>query len=158
MEKFKKEEKKMKRPLTLTGFIIGTVALGIQTIFELIGIALIFELLTATGAPGAIVFGVVGLLTIALVVVSLVFNILGITAWNKNAEGYQKKRKFVITAVVLNFVVVLLMLIGMLMGSFSVISLIVMLALIATNVLAIVDLAREKNKVAPVAAEETVEE
>ena len=138
----------MKRPMTLVAFILTIVMLSIDAILELIGIAFIFEIFAAAEAPGMIILGVIALITIALIVVSLVFNILGITAWNKDAQGYQKKRKFVITAVVLNFVLVLLMLISMFTGAFSVMSVLLLLALVAGNVLAIVDLAREKKKVA----------
>lgn len=123
----------MKRTLTLVGFIISTVFLGIDAVLELIGLPLVFALFTE---PALIFVAVIALATIALVIVSLVFNIIGITAY----KNYDKRKKSVKTAIVLNFILVGLLLVSMIMGSFAIMSILLVLALVAANVLAIIDL------------------
>ena len=137
----------MKRPMTLIGFIIATVFCGIYTLVQLFGLAVIIDLLTATGVTGGATLAVVMILTIALCVLALVFNAVAISAWGKNPEGYKKKRGMVITATVFNFIIMLLLIIGMASGVVGVLDVLLLIAVLATNVLAYIDLGLEKRRV-----------
>ena len=95
------------------------------------------------------VVAIVMLLVVALVVVSLVFNSISISAWNKSVAEFPKKKGKVVTAVVLNFVLVALLIISAIMSSMiTVMPVLLILGLVATNVLALVDLSLEKKRVA----------
>lgn len=139
----------MKRPMTLTAFIISTVLLGIDLILELISLPAVFALFgLAEGDVMVAVVAIVMLLVIALVVVSLVFNSISISAWNKSVAEFPKKKGKVVTAVVLNFVLVALLIISAIMSSsITVMPVLLILGLVATNVLALVDLSLEKKRV-----------
>lgn len=146
----------MKRVMTLVGFIVATALLGIYSLIQLIGVAAIIDLLTATGVQGGALLAVVIIITLALCVLALVFNAIAITAWKKDAAGYKKKKAMVITATVFNFVIILLLIIGMASGAVGVLDVLLLLALLAANVLAYVDMGLEKKRTA--VAQEQVEE
>lgn len=145
----------MKRVMTLVGFIISTVLLGIYSLIQLIGIAAIIDALSAVGAEGSATLAIVLIITIALCVLALVFNAIAITAWKKDAAGYKKKKGMVITAIVFNFILILFLIIGMASGVVGVLDILLLIALIAANVLAFVDMGLEKKRVA--AAQQPVE-
>lgn len=134
----------MKRVMTLVGSIIGVVFDAIFSLIMLIGITAILEMLD--GATGSIVFAIVGILALSLGVVALVFNAMSIGAFSCSPEKFAQKRKFLITAIVLNFVLALLLLIS-LCGTFNAFNMIVFLASIAAAVLIIVDLSIERGRV-----------
>ena len=148
--------------MTLIGFIIATSLLGIYTIIQLVGIAAIIDFLSATtGVEGGATLAVVLIITLALCVLALVFNAIAISAWNKDPAGYKKKKGLVITATVFNFVIILLLIIGMVSGACGVLDVLLLPALIAANVLAYVDMGLEKKRVASaqlVEKDETVTE
>lgn len=148
----------MKRPLTLIGFILGTVMHSIYTVAELFLIALIIDLIVSAGATTSVFTAVILLITVALSIVSLIFNAIAISAWNKSPEGYRKKRGIIITAIVFNFIVVFFLVIGMTSGSVGVLDILLMLSIIAANVLAFVDLGREKRRVARLQEKQVITE
>lgn len=143
----------MKRPMTLTAGILATVMHSVYTIFELIVFAALIDAVAGAGSGAATVVVIMGL-TLALSVVSIVFNAIAITAWNKDAERFIKKRGMVITAIVFNFIVALFIIIGMIAyAAVGVVDVLLLLVCIASNVLYIVDLCLEKKRVAKLAGE-----
>ena len=138
----------MKRPMTLTGAILGTVVNAVLTV--LMAIALVAILDFAGGAEGIATVMIVGILELAVFVVALVMNIIAITAWAKDAAGFKKKRGILITAVVFNFIGAIIAFI-----TASVAYILMALVLIAAAVLFIVDVALEGKRVK--AAEQPVE-
>lgn len=133
----------MKRPLTLTGFILGTIFLGIEAIA---GLILFIDFMNYTG--NSIVIVALGL-ALALSIVSLIFNAISIPAWNKSPEVYRRKRGIIITAIVFNFIIVLFTIIGFASGETNpnMLTILEILGIIAANVLGIIDLTRESKKV-----------
>ncbi len=146
----------MKRPMTLTAFIIGTVVQAIYACFSLFTLTLVIDLLSAsTETTGVVTVVALCLVELAFAVVSLVLNALAIKAWNKSPEFYTKGKGKIITATVFNFIMIVLLIIGI-AGSTEgvpVLNILIILALIATNVLAYVDLGLEKKRVAKLEAE-----
>lgn len=134
----------MKRPLTLTSAILGTVFQGILSLSSVI---LFIELIDYLEGS-ALTF--VLLLTIAIAVLGLIFNILSIPAWNKTPEVFRKKRGFIITAVVFNLVVVVLSLIGYAGGEarVNILSILMLIGLTTASVMFIVDMAIEGKRAA----------
>lgn len=135
----------MKRVMTLVGGIIGVVFDAIYSVIMLIGIAAILDLLA--GAEGSALFAVIGILETVLGIVTLILNAVTIGAYNCAHEKYAKKRGLIITAVVFNFLLALLLIIS-LASAVTLITILVMLASIATGVLLIVDLCLENKRVA----------
>lgn len=139
----------MKRPMTLTGAILGTVAQAIYTCFSLFSLTLIIDLLSAGANSGAATIVAIMLLDLALAVTTLILNALSITTWKKSPELYRKKRGLLIATTVFNFIFVLLSIISMVMnGQAAVLSIIICIVLVATNVLFYVDLGLESKRVA----------
>ena len=137
----------MKRPMTLTASILGTVMHSVYSIIELYVLILLLDY--AGGVNGSGIVMVSTAIALALSIIALVFNAISIAAWNKSQDNFKKKRKFVITAIVFNFIVILFIIIGLLMsGSLAVLDIITLIVLIAANVLFIVDLAIEKKRFA----------
>ncbi len=152
----------MKRPMTLTAFIMGTVVQAIYACFSLFTLTLVIDVLSAsTDTTGAATVLALCLVELAFAVVSLVLNALVIKAWNKSPEFYKKEKGKIIAATVFNFIMIVLLIIGI-AGSTEgvpVLNIIIILALIATNVLAYVDLGLERKRVEKLEAEgATVEE
>lgn len=88
---------------------------------------------------------IVVIFTVALV--SLVFNAFAIAFWNKSKDDFKKSKGLLVTAVVLNFVFVLLELIALVTLTryigFMIVSAIVSLLVLAANILAIISLCIE---------------
>lgn len=139
----------MKRPMTLVGGILGTVVQCLL-VYEAFTLTVLFgELLgSATDGSGVLLMTITILLLVTCVV-ALIFNAIAIAAWAKPANLYRKKRGYIITAVVLNFIIVLLALIGFSSnGAITSVAGLEILALIASGVLFIVDLSIEGKRVA----------
>ena len=134
----------MKRIMTLVGAIIGVVFDAIFSLLMLIGIAALLELLD--GVSGSALIGVIGILLTALGVVTLVFNAMAISVFSCDHEKYLNKRKFLITAIVMNFILALLSFIVMCV-EFSAMYLLLFLASVAASVLIIVDMSLESKRV-----------
>lgn len=139
----------MKRPMTLVAFIISTVFLGIEALLELIALIETINVAIKWGASSLTTSIIISILLYGVVVVAIVFNAISISAWNKNKEGFKKKKSKIITAIVFNFIVVLFALISLIVGASAPVAFLVLifLALVATNVLAFVDLGIEKNRI-----------
>ena len=124
----------MKRPMTLTGGILGTVANAVFSVMFVLAMTIIFQ----TGLIGAIILGV---LELAVVVVGLVLSILAIVAWNKDAGAFKKKKALLIVCAAFNLIGAIL---GFITG--SVLYIILSLVLIASAVLLIVDVCLEGKR------------
>lgn len=148
----------MKRPLTLTSAILGTVFQGILALESVILFIAMMDLVA--GATGAGTLAIVMIITIAIAVLGLIFNILSIPAWNKAPEVFRKKRGVIITAIVFNLLIVVLSLIGYAGEGTTVnfLSILMLLCLIASSIMFIVDLATEKKRVAELEAQNATEE
>lgn len=125
----------MKRPLTLSGAIIGTVANAVLTIVFIYNAAICLSY----GAELTSV-GILCLVECLFSLTALVLDIFSILAWNKDFNGYKKRKGIIITSVVFDFLPTLYLILN-----FIVVNLIFALALIAANVLKIIDLARENK-------------
>ncbi len=143
----------MKRPMTLVAFILSTVFLGIDTILELISIPALIQIISS--GYGSAMGGVIAItiILIAFIIVALVFNAICIPKWSASVGEYAGKRGFIITTVVLNFIIVLLMIISMAIGAITVMAVLLLLVLTATNVLVLIDLNMEKARVQAMATE-----
>ena len=131
--------RKMKRPLSLVGFIVATAVLGIDLMFEFIGLAVLLGL-------GGFLWVFIGLIGIAFVIVALVFNAISISSWNKKPENY--KKGFVLATVIINFALVLFLIIGLALGSTAILmSILLIHALVATNVLVLIDLSKANKEI-----------
>lgn len=151
----------MKRPLTLTAGILGIVSHAVILVFSLInlimGIALLGEGASAGAdanilASAGIVMFVMFAVAIVIGILGLIFNILSVKTWNKDAEVYKAKKGKTICAIVFNF----LGIIAVFLVMNIILAILLMLVLIAAGVLAIVDVCLEKKRV-PASAEATVE-
>lgn len=149
----------MKRPVTILGGIFGVLAQSLFSIIMLVGSAMMITqwamLIEAQAFEELemIVPGLVGVLIFtALTLVTLLMNAIALSSWKKNKAGFKKRRGFIVSAIVLNFILCFV-----LIGSLSASNIVFMadiapfvmllLLIVTANVLYIVDLAREKNKV-----------
>ncbi|MBQ8444034.1 MAG: hypothetical protein IJX25_01595 [Clostridia bacterium] len=132
----------MKRPMTLTGGILATVANAIVSVLMAIGLVAIFEVLAGAEVTGTFTVLIVALLELAVFVVALVMSIIAITAWAKDAAGFKKKKAILIVAAVFNFIGAIIAFIA---G--SIFYILLALVMIAAAVLFIVDVALEGKRV-----------
>lgn len=157
----------MKRPVSLAGAIVSTVASGVflvMSVITLVGammaIAAIAGAMSEIGSTGSGITVAYGILLAFISIVMLAFGIstfvLSVKMFkyvNGTHEEYVAKKRKTITLIVLNFIVVLLCL-YLAISSVSdeggelnlVLYLIILLAFIACNVLLIIDLAKEKKR------------
>lgn len=140
----------MKRPMTLVGGILGTVANAIFAVMYVLAFSIIIEF---AGSVGFATVLVVALLELAVVLVGLILSILSIVAWAKAAEAFKKKKAIIITAAVFNILGAIL---GFIAGTAFYI--VLALVLVATAVLFIVDVCLEGKRAAKAAAVENTEE
>ena len=124
----------MKRPMTLTGGILGTVANAIFSVMFVLAMTVIFQ----TGVASLII---VGILELAVFVVGLVLSILSIVAWNKDTGAFKKKKALLIVCAAFNLIGAVL---GFITG--SVLYIILSIVLIAAAVLLIVDVCLEGKR------------
>ena len=146
----------MKRPMTLTGFIISTVMIAVYAGFSLFTLTLMIDLFSmANQTTGLVTVLALCLVELAFAVVSLVLNAISIRAWNKSPELYKKAKGKIITATVFNFILIVLLIIGIAgtTEGVPVLNILIILALIASNVLAYVDLGMEKKRALKLEAE-----
>ena len=157
----------MKRPVSLAGAIVSTVASGVflvMSVITLVGammaIAAIAGAMSEIGSTGSGITVAYGILLAFISIVMLAFGIstfvLSVKMFkyvNGTHEEYVAKKRKTITLIVLNFIVALLCL-YLAISSVSdeggelnlVLYLIILLAFIACNVLLIIDLAKEKKR------------
>ncbi len=153
----------MKRPLALTAYLLSTISMAIYVLLYLIGTIKIFT--WADGFNFSIIFI---LLITAIFGVTLALNAASISTFKASPEKYKKKKATAVTAIVFNFITVLLLFISLVAMSSSVgaflifpivalilndafiaIVVIVLVCVLAASILAIVDLCLENKRVAP---------
>lgn len=140
----------MKRPLSLVAFIAGAIIQTIYVFFALFLLTLFIDVLSTDGVDATGIVSLIVILAFELVfaIVSLIFNALSISSWNKSSEVYKKKRGIIITAIVLNFIFVVFMIVAFVIGvSTSALNIIVMVLLTIVDALAIIDLILENKRV-----------
>ena len=134
----------MKRVMNLVGAIVGLVFDAIYTVIMLLGIALIFDMLSAAGAGGSALLAVVSLLIVVFGVVALALNAASIGAYNWSHEKYVKKRGLLIAAVIFNVLMALLLI----LSSTEIFAILVFVASLVAAVLIVVDMCLERGRVA----------
>ena len=169
----------MKRPVSLAGAIVSTVASGVflvMSVITLVGammaIAAIAGAMSEIGSTGSGITVAYGILLAFISIVMLAFGIstfvLSVKMFkyvNGTHEEYVAKKRKTITLIVLNFIVALLCL-YLAISSVSdeggelnlVLYLIILLASIAGNILLIIDLAKEKKRAESVPTARPAEE
>ena len=146
----------MKRPMTLTGFILATVSTAIYAGYSMFALTLVIDILSSTSATGGATALALLILDLAIAVVTLVLNAVSIKAWNRGPEAYKKYKGIVIAATVFNFIMIVSLIVGIATTTaetFPILNIIIILALVAANVLAYVDLGLEGKRVAKLEAE-----
>lgn len=137
----------MRRKLAFSGFILGTIITAITAFFMLIGGILAIEILSSMDAGASIAIIVVEVL---FFVATLVLNAVSISA-TTTAKKFDRRKGLVITTIVFNFLAMLVYIMPMtaegLPAGFIVVYVLLMLALIASNVLVIVDLSLNKKAI-----------
>ena len=139
----------MKRKLLLSGFILGTVGLGIFSLILVIGLIQIFAILggelASSGVGGALALTIFEVL---IFIVAFVLNAVCINTWN-NEEKFNKKKATIYTTIVFNFISIIFLFYTFFGGGTAesiVFSVIVFLCVVAANVLVLIDLTSSTNK------------
>lgn len=135
----------MKRPMTLTSGILGIVSHSLILVFGIINMIFAFELMAlASNEYAGLFVGAIIMVVYALAVsiVGLVFSILTTKAWKKDTEVFKSKKGKIITSIVFAF----LGIVAAFLVANIIVAILVMFMLIATAVLAIVDLCLEKKR------------
>lgn len=134
----------MKRPLSLVSFIVSTAMISLYTAVYIMGsyviLALIGEYIASP--EGIIIVGVV-IGELALFILGIIFNAISIARVLKKPSEFKKGA--VITAIVFNFIIFLLMMLS-LTEEVSMLNVITGIALLATNILVIIDLCKEGKR------------
>ena len=147
----------MKRPLTLVGFILATVFLGIDTILELISLPTLLNVINSGYASSAMGVIILTFVLIVFIILALIFNIICIPKWSLSVGAFAGKKGFIITTIVFNFIIVGLVLISFIIGAITVMAILLLLTLTTANILILVDMAAEKNRVIAAAQSEANE-
>ena len=141
--------KKNFRICLLIGLILSTVLYAYYAISCLVGIVGVIGMIS--GASGDAVFQTAGFMTIAIMVVMIIFGVLGLifssVSFNRVAMDPKKmagKKGLPITVSVFNFILAVLILIGLTEGV-DALSIICLIGFIASAVLLIIDIARNKT-------------
>ena len=152
----------MKRPLALTAYLLATCSLALYTVLYLVGIFRILAWADGFGATTILIFAIT-----AIYAVALALNAASISTFKATPEKYKKKKGTAIAAIVFNFIAIVFLIISLagltseigaffalpmfiLVNNYAVfiaILVITLLCVLAATVLAIVDLALEKNRV-----------
>ena len=138
----------MKRPLTLTSSILATVFLAFSFIFEII---FLIEFINYQYISMVTEITIILVILIIMLFVSLLLNIFIIPIWNKSEECFKKRKPLFISGIVFNFICILLYLIFLILfvnniTFYVVFMILTILALIASNVLYIIEICKEKSK------------
>lgn len=131
----------MRKKLALTGFILATCISAIAVLAMIMSAIFVIDVVAGSAGSGLIIAVIV--LEVLFFIGSLVLNAVAIPT-TSSASKFKKRKGLVITAIVFNFIAVFMYILSMTTGidSSTFMSIIFMLALIAANVLIIVDLAR----------------
>ena len=139
----------MKRPMTLTGTILGTVMQALYTVISLIALTFVIDM--GSMSEGTMVMSsaiILLVLNLIFAVASVILNAISISSWNKSPEVFKKRKGLLITTIVFNFIFVFFTIITLITGEVSGLNIIIVLTIIAANVLIIVDLGLEGRKTA----------
>lgn len=155
----------MKRINSLVGSIIGTVVNGIQAIVKFISIFAVIAALSLAGAgqaPGLFAFVIaVYVLLEAFMIVAFVLTCITFSYINADHEKYASKKGITIATIVFNFIIAFLFLIAC-AGVDSVLSIVFSIicavALVAVNILYIIDLSKENERAKANQKQETIAE
>lgn len=133
----------------MSGFILGTVGLGIFSLMLVIGLIQIFAILggelASSGAGGVLALTIFEVL---IFIVAFVLNAVCINTWN-NEEKFNKKKATIYTTIVFNFISIIFLFYTFFGGGTAesiVFSVIVFLCVVAANVLVLIDLTSSTNK------------
>lgn len=138
----------MKRPLTLTSSILATVFLAFSFIFEII---YLIEIISAPYIANVTKISIIIVILIITLFVALLLNIFIIPIWNKSEELFLKRKSTIIATIVFNFICILIYLIFLILfvnnvTFYVVFMILTIFALIASNVLYIIDISKTKNQ------------
>lgn len=132
----------------LIGLILSMVLFVYYTVSSFVGMMAVFGMM-GTGDP---VFETAGMITIGMIVLMVIFGVLGIiftgisfTRLKMDAQTFANKKGMPITVAVFNFILGLLILIG-LFDSVDVLSVICLIGFIASAVLIIVAISLNKKE------------
>ena len=147
----------MKRVGSLVGTILATIVNGAQVILNAYAMVVIFSVLSAA-STGTALDAPLAVMTLGIYVILELFLIVAfiLTCVNfghvfGSPEKYAQKKGVTIASIVFNFLVMLMLIIAVFSGgaiSNIIITLLCALALLATNILYIVDLSLENKRVA----------
>lgn len=135
-------ENKIRRPLLLSGLILNLVAyifLAVSCIITIIATAGIVADVDTSGAEGALILiFAVYILIFLMTIAGIILSSVSFTRLNMDEETYSKKKGVLIGCFVLDCITVIFLLIGI-CSTFSVVSFLLMLALIAAASLIMVE-------------------
>ena len=138
------------RVCLLIGLILSTICYALYTVVSLIGMFGIFGILTSGDAilnmAGFIYLGIM-LLVFIFCLLGLIFSGISFTRVGMAPEKFAEKKGMPKTVIVFNFIIAVLLLIGVIQ-EVNVLSIIVLLALIASAILMIVDIRKNKKLLA----------
>lgn len=131
----------MKRPLTLTGGILGIVGNAIFSILLIIGLYLV------GGFIGNMI--IIPILFLMIAITALILAIFVTIAYNKNAEVFKNRFGVIITSIVFNFIISVYLLITLFStyGTYIIVYLILFGVVLTAAILNLVDICRENGKV-----------
>ena len=149
------------RVCLLIGLILSTICYALYTVVSLIGMFGIFGMLSSGDAilnmAGYIYLGII-LLVFIFCLLGLVFSSISFTRVGMAPEKFAEKKGIPTTIIVFNFIIAVLLLIGVIQ-EVNVLSIFVLLALVASAILMIVDIKKNKKLLANAAqCEPRVEE
>ena len=135
----------------LIGLILSTILYAYYTISCFVGIIGVAGIMSGSGNVDDAVFQTAGIMTIGIMVVMIIFGILGLifssVSYNRVSMDPKKmagKKGLPITVSVFNFILAVLILIGLTEGV-DALSIICLIGFIASAVLIIIDIARNKT-------------
>lgn len=134
----------------LIGLILSTICYALYTVVSLLGMFGIFGILTSGDAilnmAGFIYLGIM-LLVFIFCLLGLIFSGISFTRVGMAPEKFAEKKGMPKTVIVFNFIIAVLLLIGVIQ-EVNVLAIIVLLALIASAILMIVDIKKNKKLLA----------
>lgn len=139
-----------KKPFLLAGLVINIVAFSIYIIDCLIGI---FALATAlseyandpTFQTAAVIVLLSFILILAFSITGVVFSSVCIPRYKLEPEKFAKKKGMILTVFIFDIIVVVLSIIGFCTGSFSILGLFIVLALIVGAVFIMMDYSKNRK-------------
>lgn len=140
----------MKRGLTLSAGIIGTILMAVLSAGALFYLYFFMSLFQANAGAGFLYAILIFISLVALV--GMVLNIIAITTFSAKHEKYKKKRACIITAIVFNFIALLFLIVftattdnikALMLILVSVFS----IGIVITNIFYIIDFKKENKRI-----------